>query len=250
MRMKEQAQHDRAEMEKRIHNDLEMRHQKIVQLMNAVIDEKQVLIDEVRHDLKAATDKIFTLEISLKKSNERIDQLTERAINAESEVGTLRDLLRTTEAALKSSNARSEKLTVEMEQMRARLQDVERELAVERDLRVKAEARVHNLEQWNDRANADNTVLIRRVDMLTAQVEHRTNRILSLETQLEQMRARLQQINQEAEDDRQNKTMVVNGSAGVADGAAGVDDGITSDGTGHDSGAGGHSGGSSTGDGG
>lgn len=240
LRMKEQAQHDRAEMEKRIHNDLEMRHQKIVSLMNAVIDEKQVLIDDMRRDLKMASDKIFTLEVSLKKANERIDALKERAVIAEDEVIALRQTLITTESVLATANKRAEKLAVELEQVRVRLQDVESELAVERGMRVKAEERVQNLEAWNDRANADNTLLIRRVDMLTAQVEHRTNRILSLETQLEQMRARLQQINQEANGvtDQAGESVVSGGN--VADGVAG-----NGDGTGGDD-----SGGSGAGDGG
>lgn len=239
VRMAEKAQADRAEMERRIQDNLNERHQKIVALMNGVIDEKQGLIDEVRKDLAIANDNIATLKVELKQANERIDALTTRAIDAETEVSQLRGILKSTEGALDLANRRADTLAVELEQMNARLIALSTELDTERQLRVRAEKRVQNLESWNDRANADNVVLIRRVDTLTTQVEHRSNRILALEQELARMKERLASIKQETSNEIAQIVVDIGDSAGVDDGVA--DDGGS---------AGGGTGGGAAGDGG
>lgn len=235
IRMKEQAQKDRADMERRIHDELEERHQKIVNLMNAVIGEKQVMIDDVRSDLRTANDKIFTLEVALKDASSRIDSLRERAVVAEDEVLKLHRLLEATESALGNANLRSAELALEVENLNTRMMEISTELETERQMRVSAEQRVQNLEQWNDRANADNVVLIRRVDALTTEIELRRNRIIALEEELERMRPCVERIRKEQNAQNEQSVVDIGDGAGVDDGNAG--NGISSgDGTGGDHG--------------
>lgn len=164
------GERSRRQMEARVAERLNERHQKIVALMQDVQREKDSQILALRQQVDASDKRIEALEADVKAGNQAVESLT---IELNS---TKRELRTAQEKALQVPL-----MVAEITMLRSRLADIEAQLNAERALRANAEQRVKNLEQWNERATADNAVLIDRVNTLGVQNRRQADQIVALE---------------------------------------------------------------------
>lgn len=164
------GERSRRQMEARVAERLNERHQKIVALMQDVQREKDSQILALRQQVDASYKRIEALEADVKAGNQAVESLT---IELNS---TKRELRTAQEKALQVPL-----MVAEITMLRSRLADIEAQLNAERALRANAEQRVKNLEQWNERATADNAVLIDRVNTLGVQNRRQADQIVALE---------------------------------------------------------------------
>lgn len=164
------GERSRRQMETRVAERLNERHERIVALMKDVQREKDSQILALRQQVDASDKRIEALEADVKAGNQAVETLT-------IELNTTKRELRTAqEKALQVPL-----MVAEITMLRSRLADIEAQLNAERALRANAEQRVRNLEQWNERATADNAVLIDRVNTLGVQNRRQADQIVALE---------------------------------------------------------------------
>lgn len=166
----------RIQMEERVAERLNERHERIVALMKDVQREKDAQILALRQQVDASDKRIEVLEADVKAGNQAVESLT---IELNS---TKRELRAAQEKALQVPL-----MVAEITMLRSRLADIEAQLNAERALRANAEERVKNLEQWNERATADNAVLIDRVNTLGVQNRRQADQIVALEQLLNEL---------------------------------------------------------------
>lgn len=164
------GERSRRQMEERVAERLNERHERIVTLMKDVQREKDSQILALRQQVEASDKRIEALEADVKAGNQAVESLT-------TELNTTRRELR-----MEQEKALQVPLMVaEITMLRSRLADIEAQLSAERSMRAKAEERVQNLEQWNERATADNAVLTDRVNTLGVQNRRQADQIVALE---------------------------------------------------------------------
>lgn len=150
-----QGQRARLKMEEQAEQRLNERHTYIVQML-----ETQAKRAEVQNTLLLA---------DIDAARKRIDELEDAGKAAAAQIEALQTTLKRTTDELGAARVEAEKvpaMKAQIERLQEQVNVIRAALLQEKDLRDKAEERVHNLEVWNTRANADNALLINRVNEL------------------------------------------------------------------------------------
>ena len=226
-------QRARSALEVRTHERLNQKHDEIVALMNKQVTERDTKINSLMTAQEQALKQNKKTLEELEKARMRNDVMEVGERESARLVEELKQRLDVTKRELEASRIEADKIPPLLEEivsLRARLNVIEAELALEKSLRDRAEKRVKNLEQANKKATTANKDLIERVNLLSTQNHLQSERIVILEKSLIEMANKPEVAHDEN---------VVRGDDGAGGAVAVVGDAVASanDGTGHANGS-------------